>query len=96
LFEKTSVTLTVDDLALLINNHVRVPLRVGKHQLAYVFVAYVLVPRVTANSHIPAFRTVQTRSVWTVTNVHVVAITVKQIGQSQRQPTRGVVSGQRK
>jgi 8-oxo-dGTP pyrophosphatase MutT (NUDIX family) len=54
LFEATGLTLTVDDLTLLSNNHVRVPLRAGKQQLVHVFAASVPVPYVIANLRIPA------------------------------------------
>jgi hypothetical protein len=42
------------------------------------------------------YQTVHTRSVWKVTNAHVVTFTFTQKGQSHRQPARGVVSGQQK
>jgi hypothetical protein len=42
------------------------------------------------------YQTVQTRAIWKVANAYVVTVTVAQIGQSQRQLARGVVSGQQK
>jgi 8-oxo-dGTP pyrophosphatase MutT (NUDIX family) len=50
LFEGTSLTLIVNDLTLLRNNHVRIPLLAGKHELVHVFVASVLVPFVNSGT----------------------------------------------
>jgi 8-oxo-dGTP pyrophosphatase MutT (NUDIX family) len=49
LFEETGLTLTVDDLTMLSNNLVRVPLLEGMRKLVYVFSAYVPVPYVTTS-----------------------------------------------
>jgi 8-oxo-dGTP pyrophosphatase MutT (NUDIX family) len=49
LFEESGLTLTVNDLTLLSINYVRVPLLAEKHELVYVFAAYVPVPYVTDN-----------------------------------------------
>jgi ADP-ribose pyrophosphatase YjhB (NUDIX family) len=49
LFEETSLIVIIDDFAQFSDNHVRVPLIASKHQLVYVYAAYVPVPYVTAN-----------------------------------------------
>jgi 8-oxo-dGTP pyrophosphatase MutT (NUDIX family) len=54
LFEETGPTLTVDDLNMLSNNPIRVPLPKGKRQLVYVFSAFVPVPYVTSNLRAPS------------------------------------------
>jgi ADP-ribose pyrophosphatase YjhB (NUDIX family) len=49
LFEETGLALTVDDVTMLSNKHVRMLLPCGKRELVYVLSAYVLVPYVTTN-----------------------------------------------
>jgi ADP-ribose pyrophosphatase YjhB (NUDIX family) len=53
LFKEIGLTLTVDDLTMLSNNHVRVPLHTGKHQHVYVFAVFVPIPYVTTILHTP-------------------------------------------
>jgi 8-oxo-dGTP pyrophosphatase MutT (NUDIX family) len=49
LFEENGLTLAIDDLMHLSNNHARVPFLVSKHRLVYVFPASIPMPFVTAN-----------------------------------------------
>jgi 8-oxo-dGTP pyrophosphatase MutT (NUDIX family) len=53
LFEKTGLTVTIDDLTLLSGNLVRVPLPAGRHQLVHIFSASVRVPYVTVSLRTP-------------------------------------------
>jgi ADP-ribose pyrophosphatase YjhB (NUDIX family) len=50
LFEETCLTLTVDDLTMLSNSHVRVPLFVGMHLIVYGFATSHSVPYVIATN----------------------------------------------
>jgi ADP-ribose pyrophosphatase YjhB (NUDIX family) len=54
LFEETCLTLTIDDFTMLSNKPVRVSLPKGKHELVYVYSAYVPVSNVMPNLRTPA------------------------------------------
>jgi 8-oxo-dGTP pyrophosphatase MutT (NUDIX family) len=79
LFEEVGLILTVDDLTMLSNNNVRVPLRASKHHLVYVVAAYLIVPYITANlrTKVEVSQVVTTQSTINPDGTYVVPSTIE-------------------